>query len=120
MNGGDSFAEFVFEIGDWLLGYQQTKTGGFINDHQPDAPGYTTALYLEGIAAALNLAAARGEEARRALYSESCARGFRFLDDLVIQRRDASVLPNPAFAAGGLRPLQLHSGWPQEQPISIM
>jgi orotate phosphoribosyltransferase/AMMECR1 domain-containing protein len=102
-NGGDSFAEFVFEIGDWVLGYQQEKTGGFINDHQPDAPGYTTALYLEGIAAALKLAAARGEEARRARYSDSAARGFRFLDGLVIQRRDARVLPNPAFAAGGLR-----------------
>ena len=103
VDGGDSLAGFVFEIGDWVLGYQQTKTGGFVNDHQPDAPGYTTALYLEGIAAALKLATARGDEPRRARYSDSVARGFRFLDDLVIQRRDASVLPNPAFAAGGLR-----------------
>jgi hypothetical protein len=103
VTGDPSMAELVFEIGDWILGYQQDKTGGFVNDHQPDAPGYTTALYLEGIAAALDLAAARGDEARRARYSDSAARGFRFLDRLIIQRRDASVLPNPAFAAGGLR-----------------
>ena len=98
----DAHAEFVCEIGDWVLGYQQEKTGGFINDHQPDAPGYTTALYLEGIAAALRLASARGD-ARRAKYLVSVERGFRFLDRLVIQRRDAPVLPNPALAVGGLR-----------------
>ena len=46
----------MFEIADWLLGYQQDKTGAFINDHQADTPGYTTAVYLEGIAAALALA----------------------------------------------------------------
>jgi orotate phosphoribosyltransferase/AMMECR1 domain-containing protein len=96
-------AEFVFEIGDWLLGYQQEKTGGFINEHQPDSPGYTTALYLEGVAAALDLARARGDETRARKYLDSAARGFRFLDRLVMQSRDAPVLPNPAFAAGGLR-----------------
>ena len=46
----------VFEIADWLLAFQQDKTGAFINDHQPDTPGYTTAVYLEGIAAALAVA----------------------------------------------------------------
>jgi AMMECR1 domain-containing protein len=96
-------AEFVFEIGDWILGYQQEKTGGFINDHQPDAPGYTTALYLEGIAAALKIAVARADDRLRDRYLESIARGFRFLDRLVIQQRDACVLPNPDFAVGGLR-----------------
>ena len=50
------FADLVFEIADWLLGYQQDKTGAFINDHQSDTPGYTTAVYLEGIAAALKIA----------------------------------------------------------------
>jgi AMMECR1 domain-containing protein/orotate phosphoribosyltransferase len=96
-------AEFVFEVGDWILGYQQEKTGGFINDHQPDAPGYTTALYLEGIGAALKIANARGDHELHERYLVSVARGFRFLDRLVIQQRDASVLPNPEFAIGGLR-----------------
>ena len=93
------FARFVFEVGDWLLGYQQDKTGGFINDHQPGAPGYTTAVYLEGIAAALAIA----DNERRKTYSDSLARGFAFLDRLVIQERDRAILPNLDFALGGLR-----------------
>lgn len=99
----EQFAEFVFEIADWILGYQLEKTGGFVNDHQPDAPGYTTALYLEGVATALKLAAARGDAARREKYFDSAARALRFLDRLIMQRRDACILPNPALAAGGLR-----------------
>lgn len=93
------FADMTFEIADWFLGYQQDKTGGFINDHQPGTPGYTTAVYLEGIAAALNIASG----ARRESYFDSCARGFRFLDQLIIQERDRAILPNPGYAIGGLR-----------------
>src|SRR6185295_1484327 len=48
VTGDSAFADLVFEVADWLLGYQQEKTGAFINDHQPDTPGFTTALYLEG------------------------------------------------------------------------
>jgi AMMECR1 domain-containing protein len=97
------FAEFVFEVGDWLLGYQQKKTGAFINDHQPDTPGYTTAVYLEGIGAAVQLATALDDAARRQKYTEAFRQGFRFLDQLIIQSRDSSLLPNIEFALGGLR-----------------
>ena len=99
VTGETHFAAMTFEIADWLLGYQQDKTGGFINDHQPGTPGYTTAVYLEGIAAALSIA---GDD-RRDTYLDSCARGFRFLDQLIIQERDRSILPNPDYAIGGLR-----------------
>jgi hypothetical protein len=99
VTGEPQFADATFEIADWLLGYQQDKTGGFINDHQPGTPGYTTAVYLEGIAAALSIA----DSARRETYLDSCARGFRFLDQLIIQERDRSILPNPDYAIGGLR-----------------
>jgi orotate phosphoribosyltransferase/AMMECR1 domain-containing protein len=103
------FAEFVFEVGDWLLGYQQRKTGAFINDHQPDTPGYTTAVYLEGIGAARNLAAALGDEARQQKYTDAFLQGFGFLDQLIIQSRDESLLPNGEFALGGLRQGIYHS-----------
>jgi len=99
VTGETHFAEMTFEIADWLLGYQQDKTGGFFNDHQPGTPGYTTAVYLEGIAAALSIAG--GD--RRETYLDSCARGFRFLDQLIIQERDRSILPNSDYAIGGLR-----------------
>jgi orotate phosphoribosyltransferase/AMMECR1 domain-containing protein len=99
VTGESHFADTTFEIADWLLGYQQDKTGGFINDHQPGTPGYTTAVYLEGIAAALSIA----DSTRRETYLDSCARGFRFLDQLIIQDRDRAILPNPDYAIGGLR-----------------
>jgi len=98
-----SFADLVFEIADWLLGYQQEKTGAFINDHQPDTPGFTTALYLEGIAAARNVAHSLEDGARFQNYSRSFAQGSRFLDRLIIQERDRFILPNPDLALGGLR-----------------
>jgi AMMECR1 domain-containing protein/orotate phosphoribosyltransferase len=98
-----SFADLVFEIADWLLGYQQEKTGAFINDHQPDTPGFTTALYLEGIAAARSVADSLKDGARFQNYSHSFAQGSRFLDRLIIQERDRFILPNMDLALGGLR-----------------
>jgi orotate phosphoribosyltransferase len=97
------FADLVFEIADWLLGYQQDKTGAFINDHQSDTPGYTTAVYLEGIAAALHLADSFKDQTRHEAYLDSLTRGFGFLDRLIIQERDRSILPNIDWARGGLR-----------------
>jgi AMMECR1 domain-containing protein len=97
------FAELAFEIVEWVLTFQQPASGAFLNDHQPDTPGYTTALYLEGIGAAASLARSIGDVVRHRRYVESCRRGLRFLDGLIIQPRDRSLLPNPAMALGGLR-----------------
>jgi AMMECR1 domain-containing protein/orotate phosphoribosyltransferase len=99
VTGEPDFADMTFEIADWLLGYQRDKTGAFINDHQSDTPGYTTAVYLEGIAAALKIA----DKTRYEIYFDSLRRGFGFLDRLIIQERDRSILPNIDYALGGLR-----------------
>ena len=96
------FSALVFEIGDWILEYQQEKTGAFINDHQPDTPGYTTALYLEGLASALSMAES-ADPRRHRTYLEACTRGLQFLDRLTIQESHAPVLPNTDYAVGGLR-----------------
>ena len=96
------FADLVFEVADWLLGYQQEKTGAFINDHQSETPGYTTAVYLEGVAAALAVAK-QTDKQRYAAYDRSFNRGVEFLDRLIIQERDQRILPNLDFALGGLR-----------------
>jgi orotate phosphoribosyltransferase/AMMECR1 domain-containing protein len=96
-------ASLAYEVADWILGFQLEKSGAFQNDHQSDTPGYTTALYLEGLAAAAALARLRGNKRRYRDYVDSCRRGLRFLDSLIIQRRDASLLPNPSMAIGGLR-----------------
>jgi orotate phosphoribosyltransferase/AMMECR1 domain-containing protein len=97
------FAELAFEIADWILEFQQAKSGAFLNDHQVDTPGYTTTLYLEGLSAAASLAQRIGDAERHRRYLESSRRGFLFLDGLIIQKRDTSVLPSPEFAIGGLR-----------------
>jgi AMMECR1 domain-containing protein len=97
------FASYVFEIADWLVGYQQTVGGGFINEEQQDTPGYTTALYLEGLGAATRLAEAVGDHPRATRYRAACEKGFRFVHGLVIQEPMTTLLPNPAWAIGGVR-----------------
>jgi hypothetical protein len=96
-------ARFAFEICDWALTYQSEKHGGFLNDHQPDTPGYTTALYLQALAAGIELAAGLRDRARQQRYKDAYARGVAFLDALVLQERDVPLLPNPRFALGGVR-----------------
>lgn len=94
---------FAFEIADGAAAFQSRHGGGFLGDHQPDAPGATTALYLEGIAAARAAAQRVGDAEREARYRDVCARAVMFLDELVYQERDAAVLRNPEWAIGGLR-----------------
>jgi len=96
-------ARFAFEICDWALAYQSEKSGAFLNDHQSDTPGYTTALYLEALGAAARLAESLRERPRRQRYLDALARGVAFLDALVIQERDGALLPNLGWALGGVR-----------------
>jgi len=51
----------------------------------------------------MRIAAALTDGARHKLYVDSFTRGLGFLDRLVIQQRDGSILPNIEFAVGGLR-----------------
>jgi hypothetical protein len=104
------FSDLVFEIGDWLLQWQQEKSGAFINDHQTDTPGYTTALYLEGIGAAVNLMELSDNGNRRQQYLDAYRHGLRFLNRITIQPGHTWVLPNSDYAIGGLR-LSLNSSY---------
>jgi hypothetical protein len=97
-----TFAEMLFEIGDWILEHQLEKTGGFLSDDQPDAPGYTSALYLEGISAALPVAREIDPE-RHDRYWAAYIRGLKFLHGITIQQGHAAILPNTDYAIGGLR-----------------
>jgi orotate phosphoribosyltransferase/AMMECR1 domain-containing protein len=102
LTGQKELAELAFEVADFILQFQQKKSGAFITDHQPDAPGYTTAVYLEAIAAAYQVALSFGPP-RAARYDDAWHEGFNFLDRLIIQQRDFSVLTNGDYALGGLR-----------------
>jgi hypothetical protein len=99
----DELTCLAFEVIDHALTFQSRKSGGFLNDHQSAAPGATTALYLEGIAAVRAAAEQVGDRAREQRYRTACARGIEFLDRLVYQPRDTAVLPNPEWALGGVR-----------------
>ncbi|MGE0403703.1 MAG: AMMECR1 domain-containing protein [Kofleriaceae bacterium] len=103
VTGDATCASRAFEIIDWALTHQQTKSGGFINAEQPDGPGCTTAVYLEGVAAALELARATGDSARVERYRAAALRAVIFLDTLTYQDIDRPFLPDPARAIGGLR-----------------
>jgi len=99
------FSDLVFEIGDWLLQWQREKSGAFINDHQAETPGYTTALYLEGLGAAARLNPDEDEfpGSRRQRYLDAFFRGLAFLNRITIQPGHAPLLPNSDLAVGGLR-----------------
>jgi len=97
------WAELVFEIADWIREFQLDKNGAFITAHQQDGPGYTTALYLEGLSAAAVLASRKGDRRRHLDYVRACESGIRFLWQLTIRPEHASMLPSPWYALGGLR-----------------
>jgi orotate phosphoribosyltransferase/AMMECR1 domain-containing protein len=107
-------SDFLFEITNWILTFQQIRAeqetcGAFLTDQQPDTPGFTTAVYLESVAAALDVAAALSDTVRERRYANAWQLGFAFLDRLIIQERDSSILPNAEYAVGGLRE-NLYSG----------
>jgi orotate phosphoribosyltransferase/AMMECR1 domain-containing protein len=103
VDGDPDWAELVFEIGDWMREFQLDKNGGFITGHQQDGPGYTTALYLEGLSAAAVLASLKGDRGRHLDYIGACENGIRFLWQLTIRPEHASMLPSPGYALGGMR-----------------
>lgn len=114
LTGNDAWSDLLFEVADWILTFQQIEAnqpnrGGFVTEHQVDTPGFTTAVYLEAVAAALDVAISLGDRERADRYDRAWRLGFEFLDRLIIQDRDSSILPNPEYALGGLRE-NLYSG----------
>lgn len=97
------WAACAFSILDWALGFQQQKSGGFINAEQSDAPGCMTAVYLEGLAAGLRLANALQDRPRVDRYTQACAHALTFLHGLIYQEPARPLLPNADQALGGLR-----------------
>jgi orotate phosphoribosyltransferase/AMMECR1 domain-containing protein len=93
------WAAFALEIGNSLLPNQSNRSGGFLSD----SPGDSTTLFLEAVGAAIRTAEAIGDGQARDRFLDAWCRGLSFLEGLVYQSRDGSLLPNPAFAIGGLR-----------------
>lgn len=106
--------DFVFLMNDWLLPLQQWAeapapdlAGRFYAPKRPDfGPPHasSTGVYLEGLAEALRLADAAGDEARATAYRRAIWRGLRSLRQLQFKDpRDAFYISQRERVIGGLR-----------------
>ncbi len=96
-------AAFAFEQIDERLTHQLESSGAFVGEGSAAAPGALTVVDLEATIAGVQLADAGGDAPRAARYRSACTRACAFVEQLVIQPRDAVVLPTPDWAVGGVR-----------------
>ena len=111
--GRREYADFVFEINDWLLPMQQWDglapdlRGRFYNPRRPDfGPPHaaSTGAYLEGLADAAALARTVGERRRADAYERAVGRGLRSLRQLQFRdERDAFYVSKRKRVLGALR-----------------
>lgn len=94
---------YLTELADWVLQFQLSKNGGFITNMQLDSPGFSSAVYLESIAAIALACALVGEQSKAQYYLGRCDQGFDFLNKLSLLDIDRSFVPNPDFAIGAIR-----------------
>jgi orotate phosphoribosyltransferase/AMMECR1 domain-containing protein len=94
-------ADFTFEVAALALEHQH-EDGSFGSPLQEDGPGYTSALFLEGLAAAAGLARRRGDP-RAGQLDEAVSRGISYLARLTLREEHRALLPNPEWAIGGVR-----------------
>ena len=111
--GRRGFADFAFEMNDWLLPMQQWD--GLAPDlrgrfHDPRRPEFgpphaaSTGAYVEGLADALALARAVGDRARASAYERAIRRGLRSLRQLQFRDwRDAFYVSRKKRVMGALR-----------------
>ena len=111
--GRREYADFVFEMNDWLLPMQQWE--GLAPDlrgrfHDPRRPEFgpphaaSTGAYLEGLADAAALARALGDRTRASRYDRAVGRGLRSLRQLQFRdERDAFYVSRPKRVLGALR-----------------
>jgi orotate phosphoribosyltransferase len=97
------YADFVFEIADWALDWQQEKSGAFLIELHPYGPSFHTLFIAEGIAAAWRVAQLVGDRSRQSKYEASCQSAMRFLSQLMIYPQDTFCMPQPHLAVGGVR-----------------
>lgn len=114
VTGDPQFLDFIFEMNDWLLPMQQIDTahfsdlqGRFYNPHHPEyGPPHasSTGVYLEGLAAAYDLALQVEDEERTQRYETAIWWGIRSLRQLQFRNAaDLFYISRPEAVHGGLR-----------------
>jgi hypothetical protein len=106
-------ADFIFEMNDWLVPFQQWPTpdhpefaGRFYDPNKPYGPPHasSTGVYMEGLIDAFELARQLGDEARATRYARTISRGIRSLMQLAFRdEADLYYAVNPEQVIGGVR-----------------
>ena len=100
-----TFANFAFELVDWLLQFQLPDSadaqhrGGFSAGRPPDA---TSCVYAEAVIRGATLASVFGEVERRERYRNAALRGLRFCNQLTLGPLQRPFLASPERAYGGV------------------
>lgn len=104
------YADFVFEITDWLAEKQLTPDNcewselwGGIASYQPGRAGISTASYLEGFAEALTVARAMGDAARANRYEKLVRHAARFVMQLQFRSDEAYFVRSVQDTVGAVR-----------------
>jgi hypothetical protein len=104
------FAEFAFELSDWLGKYQLSKDNcawpelyGAIDVEQRGNAGISTASYLEALAEALLLARHLNDEKRISRYESLVRNASRFVVQLQVRTEEAYSARSPKDMVGGVR-----------------
>ena len=106
-NHQNSYADFVFEMVDWILQFQLDSSyshedfiGGFTCNGM--APGCSTATYNEAIIRAYNLAKNLQLQERTKRYYRAARLALRFIFRLQIMPETAHIFSNPIASVGGI------------------
>lgn len=107
--GQKKYAEFVFEMADYLGGFQANEgtaispdmVGAFVSD--AGSGGVGTASFLEGMVPAHRMAVKLGDAKRAAKYAQALRLGARFLDQLTFKKIDAFYCVMPRDVIGGVK-----------------
>jgi hypothetical protein len=106
LTGEHAYAAFAFEQIDWLLPMQITSNrdvrwvGGF--SQSGATPQFSTVVFLEAVARALNLAIQIGDTDRIEKYRASLQSGLHFCKLLMLEETQSTLLANPARCKGGI------------------
>lgn len=104
------YADFVFEMTDWLVDKQYNESNcpwpelyGGVAAYQGYPPGVATAAYLEGFTEALRLARKVGDQARAARYEQAVRLAARFVMQLQFRPEEAYYVRSLPDTVWGVR-----------------
>jgi len=114
VTGERHFQDFILEMNDWLLPYQQwdqitafpDAQGRFYDPDKPYGPPHasSTGVYLEGLIDAFRVARSIGDEVRALRYALTIRRGLRNVMQLQYSTSyECSAYADGAMAFGGVR-----------------